>query len=205
MAERVRYSINLKKAFDSAFASKTRDVKAALRPLLKKSDLKRQIGRKVIEEIKKRTQEKSVDRNGRPFPKYSESYKKSLAYQVYGKSSKVNLTLSGEMMASMVAKTDSPLTIDIVMADQANNDKAHGNITGSYGRPSGNSAKARDFLGLPDEDLQKIVREEVNRYSRSSTAFDLEALVESFATSQLARTTTGTEAIDFLIEGFEDF
>lgn len=95
----------------------------------------------------------------------------------------VDLILTGDMLNSI--EKDAPGDfVDIQIASNETG-KAHGNITGSYGKPSGSKAKARDFFGFKnEEDLQDILtnvdaakdREPATGSSLTSQAIDLVAL-----------------------------
>ena len=91
--------------------------------------------------------------------KYSKSYKNSLQYQIARKSGTVNLELTGDMLAVMRLIDDDKGAV--VIGFEPNDPeagRAEGNIRGSYGKPTGNRSKARDFLSLSKEELQKILR-----------------------------------------------
>jgi hypothetical protein len=70
----------------------------------------------------------------------------------------VDLVLSGDMLNSFdeSTKPDDPrVTIEIAPGEVG---KAHGNITGSYGKPRPNPEKARDFFGFTNKkDLKSII------------------------------------------------
>jgi len=89
-------------------------------------------------------------------PKYSKSYMKSLDFKIGGKNSTVNLTLSGDMLDSMDLLRHKKGQITIGFEPGEINDRAEGNILGSYGG-SPNSAKARNFLGVTKAELKMIV------------------------------------------------
>lgn len=116
------------------------------------------VATKAIDEIVRRTQELSIDKKGKAFPAYSESYKKSNAFKFAGKSSKVDLKLSNEMMNSIVMlnQKKGEITIGFQRGDDRNNGVAEGNIKGTYGQSSPIRGKKRDFLGLPQSELRKI-------------------------------------------------
>lgn len=111
----------------------------------------------IIEFIVDRSK-KGYDKNNRKFPGYSESYVKSLDFKIAGKSSRsVDLTLSGDMLAALKLISHKPGTLLIGFDNGTNeNDRADGNITGSYGG-SPNRKKARDFLGIQNKDLERIL------------------------------------------------
>jgi len=117
------------------------------------------VGQEVIDFIVKRSKN-SRDKNGKPFPGYSDSYKKSLDFKIAGKTSKVNLTLSSEMLNSirLLSHRRGEITIGFNRGDNLNNAKAEGNIKGTYGQKTPNPRKARDFLGISTSALETIER-----------------------------------------------
>lgn len=94
------------------------------------------------------------------FPKYSKEYEKSLAFRVGGKSSSsIDLTLSGDMLASMELLKERRGEITIgYEAGSDENARAEGNQLGTYGRQTPNPRRARSFLGISEADLNKILR-----------------------------------------------
>lgn len=110
----------------------------------------------VIEHIFKRT-DSGVDKDGMRFPKYSEAYKKSLDFKNAGKTSKVDLQLSGDMLAAMQLLNHRPgnLMIGFVNGTEENA-KAEGNILGSYGG-NPDPSRARDFLGIEEKKLKELI------------------------------------------------
>lgn len=86
--------------------------------------------------------------------KYTEAYKKRS-----GKDEPVDLLLSGDMLESLTVlkNAEDALVIGYERGDE-NNDKALGNILGSYGRAP-NPKKARPFLDITKKDLLEIYRE----------------------------------------------
>ena len=117
------------------------------------------IAERIIERIIKRTKSgKDVD--GDKFAAYSKAYKKSLDFKIAGKSSKVNLTLSDEMLNSIEHLSDqyNSVTVGIPADDKRNNGKAEGNQKGTYGNKR-QVAPKREFLGLSNGELQAILKE----------------------------------------------
>jgi len=115
------------------------------------------LGADIVEFIRQRT-ESGKDEDGRAFPRYSESYKKSLDFKIAGKGGKVNLTLSGDMLQALEVLQTKPGEIKIGYNkgdDEAG--RAEGNILGSYGGDE-NPSKARRFLGISEKDLNKILK-----------------------------------------------
>lgn len=141
------------------------------------------ISERIIEFVIKRTQE-SKDFEGNRFPKYSKAYKNSLDFKIAGKTGKVDLTLSGEMLNSIVKLNDRAGSITIGFEDgDPNNGKAEGNIKGTYGSSVPNPAKARRFLGISDNDLDDILSEFPIENERNA--------LELIAISRIAREFTG--------------
>lgn len=110
----------------------------------------------IIQEIKKRT-DQGIDKDGNSFPSYSKSYRDSDSFKIAGKSSSVDLILTGELMGSleMIEESDGYVVVGYDPSTQVA-DVAEGNIIGSYGKPSGNPSKARNFLGLPEKVLNRL-------------------------------------------------
>lgn len=111
----------------------------------------------IIDKIIERTQ-KGKDKNGNSFPSYSKEYKESLDFKIAGKSSRVTLELSGDMLADMeLIKSKKGELVIGYSSSNPSEGKAEGNIRGTYGQSSGNRSKARNFLGIEKEDLDKIL------------------------------------------------
>ena len=122
-------------------------------------DQKDEVADLIIERIVNRT-DQGKDKDGRRFPGYSKSYKESLDFKVAGKSlGRVDLQLSGDMLAalSVLDKTQRSVIIGFEPGSEENA-KADGNIRGTYGKPTPDPKKARDFLGISDSELQKIIK-----------------------------------------------
>lgn len=114
----------------------------------------------IIERIYERTTKENRDADGKRFPGYSKSYINSLDFKIGGKSkSNVNLELSGDMLASIKLLSEKPKEIVVGFErGSEENAKADGNIRGTYGTSTPNPRKARNFLGVSDKELAKIVR-----------------------------------------------
>lgn len=113
----------------------------------------------VIEHIYDRTT-RGLDKNGRPFPKYSKEYINSMDFKAAGKSkSKVNLQLSGDMLAAMKLLSENKKKITIGFENGTpENAKAEWNIKGTYGQAT-STGKRRDFLGIQSEKLKQLIAE----------------------------------------------
>ena len=115
------------------------------------------IALEILEKVKKRTQS-GRDKNGNAFEPYSESYKKSAAFKAAGKTSKVNLTLSEDMLNSMEILKNEKGRVTLGFEDgSVENGKADGNIRGTYGKPR-KVGPARDFLGISNDELSTILK-----------------------------------------------
>jgi hypothetical protein len=99
-------------------------------------------------------------KDGKKFPKYSKEYKESLEFKIAGKSkNKVDLTLSGDMLDSIELLDDSKGELRIGLSeDDVDHGKAEGNIRGTYGQAKGSLAKARDFLAISKNEVNKILK-----------------------------------------------
>lgn len=153
MAYNPKYEVNINKIVNRLYGDREYEVRRQIRETASQEFFKLDFGLLAIDRIVARTRD-GIDKNGKAFAGYSESYKKSLAFRVGGKSSNVNLTLTGEMLASMTTvPTEQGFSVEMI--DKRNKDKAHGIITGQEGKWS---AK-RDFLGLPESEENEIFKD----------------------------------------------
>lgn len=114
------------------------------------------LGREVTEFIRKRS-ESGKDKNNRSFPKYSKSYKDSLDFKNAGKTGKVDLTLSGDMLIALdvLSHTSGSVLIGYENGSEENA-KADGNVRGTYGNTKPIPGKKRDFMGITSRDLKSL-------------------------------------------------
>lgn len=121
--------------------------------------MRQALGLAIAERIRVRTQDRNIDKRGKRFKGYSQAYKESLDFKIAGKSpGKVDLTLSGDMMAALDVLSHSPGKIRVgYERGSEENAKADGNIRGTYGKPR-QVGPQRDFLGLPKGDLNDLIR-----------------------------------------------
>jgi hypothetical protein len=83
----------------------------------------------------------------------------SLDFANAGKGSTVNLQLSGDMLAALRVLSSTKNWIEVGFDKGSNeNAKADGNIRGTYGSPTPNPKKARNFLGISEKELTRIVK-----------------------------------------------
>jgi hypothetical protein len=122
------------------------------------SEQREQVADLVVERIVNRTVKDNVDWRGKKFPAYSDEYKASLDFKIAGKGKRVDLQLSGDMLAALKILKVTQKSI-VVGYDKGTeeNARAEGNILGSYGGDP-NPKKARDFLGITDNELLKIIK-----------------------------------------------
>ena len=115
------------------------------------------VGQAVIDRILDRTMNDNKDVYGKSFASYSSSYKKSDTFVAFGKSSKVDMELTGGMLSSIDFDVNGSV-LDIFFDDDEEADKAYGHITGMEGHKtlSGKTPK-REFFGISgDEFMEKI-------------------------------------------------
>jgi len=102
---------------------------------------------------------KGLGSDGDKFPGYSKSYMESDAFKLGGKSKKVDLTLSGEMLDSLEILQAKRGKIVIGFAKSSDmNGRAEGNILGTYGTSKPDPSRARNFMELSGKELSKIIR-----------------------------------------------
>ncbi len=155
-----QYRLNLLELFNAALAnSPARD---NVRPLISQEDFKSAFGKKVIDKIQERTLQ-GIDRNGNPFKGYSKEYAQSLVFKIYAKTSKVNMKLTGEMLASMIVAGTDRHYVTIEFIDDKNKNKAHGHVTGRLGK-----SVVRDFFGLPRAVEIELLKETLKNFQKEN-------------------------------------
>jgi len=140
---------NLADVMEQGFTDAQRRV---LTPAISSRGIKVQFARRAIAQILIRTN-KGKDKNDKGFTQYSKSYKDSRAFKIAGKSSRVNLKLSGEMQASIHPGRSTGPSVTIAITDPEQVGKARGHINGSGPLP------VRDFWGLKMKDQVSILKE----------------------------------------------
>jgi len=126
------------------------------------------IASEIVDHIRSRTK-KGQGKNMKPWKGkravYSSAYINSLAGKIGGKtkSSKVNIQLSGDTMASVKTlntKTTGKIIIGIPKSDKDKSDwnKAKGNILGTYGQKTPIRGKDRRFLDIGKADMVKVLK-----------------------------------------------
>ena len=115
------------------------------------------IGQELIDLMIERTTEKSKSVDGRQLPSYSKSYKESETFEQYGKTNKVDMTLSGDMLGS-IDVLEAGETVKIGFIDTLQSNKAYGHMTGMEGHPFlDGKVKARKFFGVGVGAIEDVV------------------------------------------------
>ena len=104
--------------------------------------------------IRKRTAD-GIDKDGKPFVPYSKEYKESPEFAQAGKSGKVDLKLTGEMMTEFGVLQVQNGRFSLGVEDEEQRAKLHGHITGQEG--SG-KLPVRNPLGLSKAELASVLR-----------------------------------------------
>lgn len=127
------------------------------------------IGIDVIDFIIDRTKS-GVDMNNSPLASYTKGYKETFEYKIgHGSDSDVNLTLTGEMLGSMVIVSHGAGFIKLGFNDKDAAEKAQW-IQSPTGQKAGKQ-RPRKFFGINDKDLNKII----DRHRSKTTAFSTNA------------------------------
>jgi hypothetical protein len=92
-------------------------------------------------------------RTGKGFRKYSKAYMKSDEFKAAGKTAKVNMKLSGDMLGLIDVTSETKNTVTLGWSEGDEGAKAHGHITG------GGRLPVRDFFGLNNKDIAEVKKE----------------------------------------------
>lgn len=131
-------------------------------------EMRLSLGKQVTEFVRQRS-ENGLNKNNRPFPKYSKAYENSLDFKNAGKSSQVDLTLSGDMLIDLDVISNRPDKVIIGYKNGTeNNAKADGNVRGTYGQSSPIRGKARDFMGITQKDLNQLIKDVRDNFNDDS-------------------------------------
>ena len=125
------------------------------------------LGNEIARFIIERTR-KGLDINNRPFKAYSESYKDSIDFDNAGKTNRVNLTLTGEMLNTVELLSHGLGFVKIGFDDSESNDKA------SFNRQNG-----RDFLGINQKDLNLLISKFTSQTAAERSRSDIAQSVAS--------------------------
>lgn len=150
------------------------------------TELRQAVGQAIIDRIRERTAD-NLDRNGDRFKNYSTEYADSIEFKAYGKSKNdPNLEQTGDMLGLMDIIEEKKNKIVIGWSDKKQAGKAHGHVTGNVGT-------TRDFLGLPEKDLEAI-REEFMPAVRAEVA-DIDASTTRSSTDNTESFLTGQTSV----------
>lgn len=115
------------------------------------------VGQQIIDFIVDRTR-RGLGIDNKPFTGYSESYKQSDDFAAAGKSSTVNLTLTGDMLSDLQVLTHTAGIITIGYTEGSDeNERAMWHRQPRPNVKTGALAPTRDFLGISEKDLNLIV------------------------------------------------
>lgn len=141
--------------------------------------LMQEFGQAVIDRIIERT-ESGKDINGKQFAKYSKPYIESEDFKEFDKSaSEINLTLRGNMLASIEDEVISGSEIKVSVGEGVESAKAFNISTADTYK---DKSKKRDFFGVTSKELNEIKREfsaeinEIKRNAVSTSRLDQEKL-----------------------------
>lgn len=123
-------------------------------PIEFNQEIRDNLAEDILDFILRRT-ERGLDKNNKPFKRYSDSYAESLDFKIAGKSKNhVDLQLSGDMLTELqILNTSIPgfITIGFPQGSEENDRAAwQRNNTRSY-------FPKRDFLGIEQSDLNKLI------------------------------------------------
>lgn len=129
--------------------------------------LKQAIGQAIIDKIVERTKSgKSV--YGKQFAGYSNEYADSPDFKAFGKSkSKINLTMSGEMLDTMDIVDVRGDKITIGWSDDTENAKA-------YNHNTGDTVKKRRFFDITSDELKQIKSDFIDAVKEETKGFQSE-------------------------------
>jgi hypothetical protein len=129
----------------------------------------------IIEKIQHNTV-KGINRYGNSFPGYSEEYKHSIDFKIAGKSNRVDLQQTGDMLASIELIIHRPGIIVVGYPEGSSEvGKVEGIQIGSYGDSKGHPSMARPFLGLPQEQLDLIIAQVNSQSDKIQSRIDFTA------------------------------
>ncbi len=114
--------------------------------------LREALGQALLDKMLERT-ENGISRFGKAFKKYSKAYRESDEFKAAGKSNKVNLKLSGDMLGLMDVEATGGNEVTLSFSDSEEAAKAHGHITG------GGMLPKRDFFALTAKDIREVKNE----------------------------------------------
>ena len=153
-----RLKLNLKEIFGVDVASES---------------LRLALAEALLDKMIRKTQD-GKSRTGHGFRGYSKAYRDSDAYKAAGKTGKVNMTLSGDMLGLIDVTSESENTVTLGWEDDDEGAKAHGHITG------GGHLPVRDFFGLNDTDIKQVRAEFADELEELKVSDDMNEAILSF-------------------------
>ena len=156
MAPKVKYRMDLAAILDRVYSGRSPEFRSIARQAIHDMDFKTTVGRMAAEEIQDRT-ESGIDMRGRQFKSYADSYIESDTFKIYGKSGRVNLVLTGEMLSSLAPRPLHGRPQVVIEVEGEANDRAHGHMNGIPSKKHG--LVKREFLGLPESVEDKIFKD----------------------------------------------
>ena len=116
------------------------------------------IGKEIVNIIQSRTAE-GIDKNGLPFIPYKQSYVNSAHFKDAGKSNKVNLVFSDEMMDSLDylpgLSDGSNITVGFTAGSQENQRAQY--VIEGHGRKGDFTQASRDPMGLTGSERNSVL------------------------------------------------
>lgn len=165
-------------------------------------DLVSLIGQEIIDTMVNRTLKgKDINYSSMTaIDPYSDSYRESDDFKIYGKTRKVDMKLTGEMLADINILESDPAALKIGFGDTLQSRKAHGHLTGmKYNDqiPYKHKPKPRLFFGVSSKDVNKITdkyKEEV----KDKSPLDLKNALKLAGTQDAVEALPGLTLDDVL-------
>lgn len=137
-------------------------------------ELRLAIAQKIIDHIKERTESgKTV--SGGSFAPYSKEYKNTTIYSLLKSGNTPDLTLTGNMLASMDVLGEGPNTVRIGFGDELERLKA-------FNHNTGDTVPKRPFFGVSKDEAKRVVLdefgEEIDRLKGKSSGLTIADLME---------------------------
>jgi hypothetical protein len=166
--------------------------------------IKLAIAQETIDYMHKRTA-KGEDIFNTSFQKYSKEYKKSEDFQAFGKSSKVNMKLKGDMLGAIDFDLEGN-TLKFILDDTEEELKAYGHMTGMKGhKVLDGKAPKRMFFGISGEDFEKKILTKFNDELESIKKDNKEeSILEKIAENSLAKSTNSSLLETYLQDIIDD-
>ena len=167
------------------------------------SQLRRAFAKEVVRVIRERT-EQGIDKDGRKFKGYSDTYANSKDFKIAGKNkANVNLRLTSEMMNTLDVVSDTTGVVHIGYNPGTDeNDKA------AWAAASDNGV-SRKFLGISDAEAKRLIEKFDTPGTQSLAEMLLDRKMASMTQKKTVKAAVKVikEETDLLVEPdlFEDF